>query len=238
MITIVIPVYNEEKRVKENLKIILSFIEKEKREFEVIIIDDGSTDSTPKLLAESKKDFPIKIVTHEINLGKGAAIKTGVNEAAGDLIIFTDIDLSVPIDFIKMYLKVLDDKTDIVIGSRNQPGAKVLIKQSFLREMLGESFIHLSNFILGVGVSDFTCGFKLFRKKAALTIFNKLLINRWAFDAEALFLAKKYHFKIREVPVIWEHREGSKVKFPKDLIETLFSLFQIRLNNFLGKYDS
>jgi glycosyltransferase involved in cell wall biosynthesis len=237
MVSIIIPIFNEESRLRENLAEIIGFLKKSDIKSEIVMVNDGSHDKTSLILEEMKDKFDLKIVNHPKNLGKGAAIKTGVNAATGDIVLFTDIDLSVPIEFLDNYLKVLDDQADVVIGTRAHPDSKVEIRQSRTREFMGEMFTLLTNTILQVGVTDFTCGFKMFRKEAALKIFNKQLIKRWSFDAESLFLAKKFHYKIKEVPVVWRHREGSKVKFPQDIIDSLLGLFEIRLNALLGKYD-
>lgn len=237
MISIVIPVYNEQNRIGQNIEEIFSYLFKTGLKFEVVIVDDGSLDETAKILSDLKNQHPIRVLTHKKNSGKGAAIKTGIAHARGEIILFTDIDLSVPIDFLGKYLAILTKDVDIIIGTRAKEGAKVMIRQSWLREIMGESFTILSNSILWVGVSDFTCGFKMFRKKAAETIFKRQLIKRWAFDAESLFIARKHHFKIKEVPVVWTHSEGSKVRFPGDLIDSLWGLFMIRINDFWGRYD-
>lgn len=237
MISIIIPIYNEENRLKDNARKIFAFLGQNTKKNEIIFVDDGSTDLTPAILLSLQKEYPIKIVRHKHNEGKGAAIKTGINKASGDLIFFTDVDLSVPIHFINLFLDLVIEKDDVIIGTRVAIGSKIEKKQFFLRELLGGGFTLFSNLLLGVGVSDFTCGFKLFRKKAALEIFSHQQIHRWAFDAESLYLAKKYNFHIKEVPVTWRHNKGSKVKFPGDIIETIVCLFQIRLNDFLGKYD-
>lgn len=237
MISIVIPVFNEAKRLEKSMDIIFAFLKSFKEKVEVVVVNDGSFDKTAEILEKLKKKYPLTLVYHLKNMGKGAAIRTGIRETQGDLILFTDIDLSVPIEFLNDYLKALDHSTDIIIGTRVIKGAKVEVKQHWLREFLGEFFTIFSNLILGVGVSDFTCGFKMFKKKAAELTFGKQLINRWSFDAEVLFIAKKHHLKIKEVPVIWRHQEGSKVKFPQDLIDSFFGLLTIRLNSFNGKYD-
>lgn len=237
MICIIIPVFNEQSRLEKNIEEIFSFIKSKKENFEVIFVNDGSKDKTLNLLQEIKKKFPIKILNHKINMGKGAAIKTGVDNSKGDLILFTDIDLSVPIEFLNVYLNNLTEDIDIIIGTRALKGAKIEVRQSWLRETLGEYFTLLSNVILGVRISDFTCGFKLFRRQAAQKIFSRQIVRRWAFDAETMYLAKKYHFNIKETPVVWRHKEGSKVRIPRDLIESLISLFQIRLNDLMKKYD-
>lgn len=236
MVSIIIPVYNEQDRIELGIREIVDYLKKSKLKAEIVVVNDGSRDRTGDILIKLKKEFGLKVVELKKNSGKGAAIRAGVDVAQGELILFTDIDLSVPIDFLKKYLEVLTDDVDIIIGTRAIPGAKVEVKQFWLRELMGEMFTFLSNLILGVGVSDFTCGFKLFRKEAARMIFNRQQIKRWAFDAESLYIAQKFNFKIKEVAVVWRHREGSKVKFPRDLIETLISLFKIRINDLQGRY--
>lgn len=238
MISIIVPVFNEEKRITKNLEDIFGFLKGFKEENEVVAVDDGSFDQTPKILQQFKESYGLKIFTHKRNLGKGAAIKTGVGNAEGDKMLFTDIDLSVPIESLDSFNTALVEGVDIVIGSREHPDSKIEIKQFWLRELAGYSFTVLTNAILQVGVTDFTCGFKLFRREAARKIFSKQIINRWAFDAETLFLAKKYEFEIKEVPVVWSHGEGSKVRFPQDLIDSFFGLLQIRINDLLGKYEN
>lgn len=237
MISIIIPVYNEEKRIKDSVDTIFNFLDKRKEKYEVIVVNDGSVDSTKSMLIDLQKKYLLRIIDHPCNMGKGAAIKTGVKNSQGEIILFTDIDLSVPIEFLGTYLERLDKNTDIVIGTRAAKESMVEIRQSFLRESLGELFTYLANFILDVGVSDFTCGFKMFRKQAADVIFSKQRVKRWAFDAESLFIARIHHFTIKEVPVVWRHKEESKVRFPKDLVETLIDLLIIRWNGILGRYS-
>lgn len=237
MITILIPVFNEENRIRQSLDVIFTYLKTFKEETELLIVDDGSWDSTPKILEEYQKSYNLKVVTLKNNQGKGAAIRAGIGSSGGDKILFTDIDLSVSIDFLDSFNETMAPEIDIVIGSREHPDSKIEIKQFWLRELAGYSFTVLTNAVLQVGASDFTCGFKLFRRGAAQKIFAKQLINRWTFDAETLFLAKKYEFTIKEMPVVWKHGEGSKVKFPRDLIESFFALLQIRINDWMGKYE-
>jgi dolichyl-phosphate beta-glucosyltransferase len=237
MISIIIPVFNEEKRIRKNLEEIFQYLQGFSEPTEVVAVDDGSFDETNKLLQEFKNKYGLKITTHTKNLGKGAAIKTGINSSTGEKILFTDIDLSVPIEFLDSFNKALTGDIEIVIGSREHPDSKIEVKQFWLRELAGYSFTVLTNAILQVGVTDFTCGFKLFKRGAARKIFAKQLISRWAFDAETLFLARKYDFEIKEMPVEWKHGEGSKVRFPQDLIDSFFSLLKIRLNDLMGKYE-
>lgn len=238
MISIIVPVFNEQNRIKGNLDKILSFAKNYKEPIEIVAVDDGSSDETPKILEDYKIRSGIKVVTHNTNLGKGAAIRTGVNNSTGEKVLFTDIDLSVPIETLDSFSEAMSEDIDIVIGSRENPDSKIETPQSFIRETAGYSFTILTNAVLQVGVSDFTCGFKLFRREAARKIFSHQQIQRWAFDAETMYLAKKYEFKIKEMPVVWRHNEGSKVQFPQALIDSLLGLFQIRLNDFLGKYET
>lgn len=237
MISIIIPVFNEENRIRENLEVLFRFQKTFKEVTELIIVDDGSWDSTPKILEEYAKNNDFVVCTHKNNQGKGAAIRTGIGSSTGEKILFTDIDLSVPIEFLQPFNEALTSEVDIVIGSREHPQSEVPVKQFWLREMAGYSFTILTNAVLQVGASDFTCGFKLFRREAARKIFAKQLINRWTFDAETLYLAKKYEFTVKEEPVVWKHGEGSKVRFPRDLIESFFALLQIRINDWSGKYE-
>lgn len=238
MISIIIPVFNEEKRISASLELISSFVKGLKEQTEVVVVDDGSWDLTPKMLQNFQNKLNLKIITHKNNKGKGAAVRSGVASAVGEKILFTDIDLSVPISFLDSFNEAMTEEVDIVIGSREHPESKIEIKQFWLREFAGYSFTILTNAILQVGVTDFTCGFKLFRREAARKIFSKQIINRWAFDAETLFLAKKYNFEIKEMPVVWKHSAESKVRFPQDLIDSFFGLLQIRINDMLGKYEN
>lgn len=237
MISIIIPVFNEENRIKNSLETIFAFLKTYKQDTEVIIVDDGSWDSTPKILEEYRKKYNLKVSTLKNNQGKGAAIRNGIGLSQGEKILFTDIDLSVPIEFLEPFNEVMAEDIDIVIGSREHPQSEIPVKQYWLREAAGYSFTVLTNATLQVGASDFTCGFKLFRREAARKIFAKQLINRWTFDAETLFLAKKYEFIVKEAPVVWTHEEGSKVRFPQDIIESFFALLQIRINDWMGKYE-
>ncbi len=237
MISILIPVFNEEKRITIGLESLYRFLENFGEETEVIIIDDGSWDGTGKILENYAGRFPLRVLALKQNQGKGAAIRAGIKACKGEKILFTDIDFSVPIELLEDFNNALTKEVDIVIGSREHPDSQIEVKQFWLREMAGYSFTVLTNAILQVGATDFTCGFKLFRVEAARKIFAKQLINRWTFDAETLFLAKKYEFEIKELPVIWRHSEGSKVKFPQDLIQSFFALLQIRINDWMGKYE-
>ena len=233
-ISLVIPIFNEEGRV-HNLDILFAFIKNKKYIRELILVNDGSNDKTPNLLKLFKKKSKCVLISYRKNKGKGYAIKKGVLIAKGSHVIFTDVDLSTPPKMIGELKKIINC-SDIIVGTRKNSKAILLQRQSKIREMMGKLFTFLSQRIVGVEVSDFTCGLKCFSKKAAKKIFTKQRINRWAFDAESLFLAKKYGFSISELPVEWRDVKGTKVRFPADIIQSFFDLIQIRINDILEKY--
>lgn len=234
-LSIVIPIYNEDKRI-HNLSVVLNYIKSKKFKSELIAVNDGSTDNTIEKLKNLRKKEKFKILNYEKNKGKGYAIKKGVFEASGQFILFTDIDLSTPIKEFDKFIP-FTKKYEIIIATRRVKGANLVVRQSFLRENLGRIFTFLSKIILDINVSDFTCGFKLFSKNAAKGIFSRLTIERWGFDSESLFIAKKRGFKIKEVGVYWKNDPLTKVKFPHDAFNSLIELAKIKINDLKGIYN-
>lgn len=239
-ISVVIPTYNEEKRVS-NLRRIFSYFENKKINTEIIVVNDGSVDKTLKLIRnivrENTKNEYIstKIISYRKNRGKGYAIKRGMLASNGKYRLFMDIDLSTALSSFSRFEKQMNNH-HVVIASRKISGARVLKHQTRLRETLGVHFTKLSQIILQVPVSDFTCGYKMFSEISAKKIFKYQKIERWGFDSEVLFLAKLLGFNILEVPVQWKHNQESKVKFPQDILYSLLELIQIRLKHFKKKY--
>lgn len=233
-LSVIIPVYNEEKRIK-NLYDVISYLKKQKYTWEIIVVDDGSKDKTIDTLKFLQNKLRFNLVSLPENQGKGAAIKAGVLSSSGEYRLFLDIDLSTPIeefDKLNPYL----EKYDIVIGSRKMKGSNVIIKQPLIRESLGKLFTFLSQKIFQMKISDFTCGFKCFSKKASDQIFPFQTINRWGFDSEILYIGKLKHNSIVEVPIEWKNAPGTKVKFPDAIINSLLELVKIRINALLGVY--
>lgn len=233
-LSIVIPVFNEQKRIK-NLKKVISYLSKQKYKWEVIVVNDGSNDKTIRIINTLKKKLKLKLVSYSENRGKGAAIKEGMLIATGKYRLFLDIDLSTPIEEIYKLIPFLK-KYDIVIGSRKMKGSNILIRQSIAREFLGKMFTRVSQKLLQMKVSDFTCGFKCFSKKAAEEIFAKQTVHRWGFDSEILYIGKTKRYSIKEVPVLWKNDPRTRVKFPQDIVHSLTELFKIRLNSYRGLY--
>ena len=237
-LSIIVPLFNEEEKLK-NIEKILSFFKREKLIFEIILVNDGSTDSTLSLVKEfvRKNSQYAKVISYKKNHGKGFTIKKGTVASKGKWILFTDIDLSVPLNEFKKFKKLLSvKKNKILIASRRVKGAKIIVHQSPFRENLGHTFTKLANSLLGLKCSDFTCGFKMFEKKLAKKIFKKQRLERWAFDAEIIFIANRLREPILEIPVRWKNCRDSKVKFPHDLLYSLFELCWIRLNHLRRVY--
>lgn len=235
-LSLVIPVYNEEKIIEKTLTEVLSYSEKEKYKWEIIIVDDGSRDRTASIV-KGFNNKHIRFFKLKFNEGKGAAIRAGVRVARGEFVLFTDADLSVPIHFADFFLAKLEKEGDVVIGSRRVEGSRIIKHQDTIREFLGRVFTSLSKIVTFTNISDFTCGFKAFKKEVALAIFSRTLLNRWAYDSEIIFLAKKFRYKIVEVPVDWKNRKESRVLMGSAIFTSLIDLLMIRVNDFLGKYD-
>ncbi len=235
-VSLVIPCFNEERRLAGTLKdIIISFYQ-QVHEGEVLFVNDGSSDNTvrkiKKVLAGVRNVRVLSLATHS---GKGRAVQEGMLAAAGDVILFTDVDFSVPISSVPEALAALR-KADIVIGSRRHPQSRLVISQGKVRTWLGKGFTWLTNKALGLSVSDVTCGLKGFRREAARDLFACQQLPDWSFDAEILFLAVKRRYRVVEIPVQWSNKEGTRVRVLRDIPRSLSGLIRIRLNDLLGRY--
>lgn len=237
-LTILIPSYNEGKIIKKTIKEISDFLAKKNYTWEIVVVDDGSSDDSSDIV-KSLQSPNLNLIGYKVNRGKGGALKEGVRYAKGKFIIFTDADLSVPIDSVDAFLEALEGgRSEVAIGTRKIKSAKVLIHQPWWRENLGKGFTFITRLITGVNVSDFTCGFKGFTSESAKKIFGQSLITRWAYDAEILFLTKKYGYTISEIPVIWINRKDTRVKLWNAVVTSFIDLIRIRLNNLSGKYEA
>lgn len=232
-LSIVIPCFNEEQRLEKAFKILKPVLLKHKN-WKVILVNDGSTDNTEKLI----KGFSgATLISYVKNQGKGYALKQGVLNVKQPLVLLCDIDFSTPLtELPKLYEKIAT--AEMVIGSRKTLGANIVKHQPWWREFLGKQFTNLSKIILGLKVSDVTCGFKLMKNQTAKQLFNLSRINRWGYDAEILFIAKIKNIKIADVPVMWENDERTKVSVLKDIFLSLKELGLIKINYWSGKYKN
>jgi glycosyltransferase involved in cell wall biosynthesis len=237
-VTVIIPVYNESARLREPFTAVQAYFRAQPYASEIVVVDDGSEDDTFEVVRDATQAaVPVRAFRYARNAGKGYAIKYGVAQARGELVLFTDIDLSTPIEEAAALLARLEAGADIAIGTRKTPGARIVVHQSWLRERLGKGFTWLVRHAI-TDVSDVTCGFKAFRASAARDIFARLRIYDWSFDAEALMLGKTLGYRLDEVPVTWEDRPGTKVRVLRDVVRSLLGLVRIRLNMVRGAYGS
>ncbi len=236
-LSVIIPCYNEKERFKDGLDHFLSYLNKQKYIWELILINDGSIDNTLEQMTKaSKSNKYIKIVSYKKNKGKGYAIVQGVKRSKGQLILFSDLDHSVPISTVDTFFKYFEKGFDVVIGSRRVEGSKFIKKQNPLRENLGRGFTLLVRIFIDWPIKDATCGFKAFNMQAAKKLFSSISIYGWAFDAELLFLCKKYGYKYAQAPVSWQDVKGSKVSLTRDIVGSMLGLVKIRINDLKKKY--
>ncbi|OGY89708.1 MAG: hypothetical protein A2927_00110 [Candidatus Komeilibacteria bacterium RIFCSPLOWO2_01_FULL_45_10] len=234
-ISVIIPVFNEEKVIASALEAIYNYLNRQRffSDFEVIIVNDGSTDNTLAII--ENQDYPsLKIINQPVNLGKGAAVKAGMENASGGWQLFLDADYSTPITEVEKILPFLN-QADIFIGSRALKDSEILLHQPIIKEWLGKLGNAGIGLFLGLPFKDTQCGFKLFSRKS-LVIFKKQTLRRWGFDFELLFLAKKYGLTVKEIAINWTNNQHSKVK-KIDYLKTFFELLKIYFNNLTNKYD-
>jgi dolichyl-phosphate beta-glucosyltransferase len=237
-LTIVIPAYNEEKNIEGTLKEISEYLIKEAFTYEIIVVDDGSSDKTFESAQSCSSLFSnFKILKNPINKGKGYSVKRGVLEARGNTVLFMDADNSTSIYEFNKFLPYLKEGYDVVIASRRLKSSVVDEPQPFLRAAMGKFFIFLSRALLNLKSKDFNCGFKAYNMKSARFMFELQKMNDWSFDVELLFLIHKFKLKIKEVPVRWVHKSGSKVRPFRDGVRSFLSVIKIRMNDIKHLYD-
>jgi len=234
-LSIIIPAYNETKLIKQTLYEVIEFIDDKKIVAEIIVVDDGSKDDTV-IRAREIKDSRVIVLSYKPNQGKGYAIKTGVKHSTGKCILFIDADHSIPINHVSEFLPCTKDY-DLVIGSKAIKSTTKVKRQKVHREVLGRCFNLLVRLITGIKVKDTQCGFKLIKTSAAKKIFSQMQVKRFSFDVEMLYLAKKYGFSVKEMPITLTSREGSRVSIIFDSLSMLKDIIKIRLRDLRGAYQ-
>ncbi len=228
-LSIVIPAFDEEKRLGPSLKEIRRYLAGQPFQAEIIVVDDGSTDQTSAVAREGLTGFPgFRLIRLETNRGKGCAVRTGILASSGDIVLFTDADLATPIEELDKFLPGLDEGCDVVIGSRAIPGSDIRVRQARPRQAMGKFFNRLVRLFILKDFRDTQCGFKAFRRPAALNLFSRLETSGFAFDVEILVLAGKLGYRVAEVPVVWRHSPPSRVRIVRSSWQMLKELWRIR----------
>ncbi|OJU65812.1 MAG: hypothetical protein BGO01_01550 [Armatimonadetes bacterium 55-13] len=229
-LSVVVPAYNEEARIRPSLERLAEYYAAQPYPWDVAIVSDGSKDSTNRLVEEFVASHPnFKLVAYSPNRGKGYAVRKGMLEATGDLVLFCDADLATPQEETEKLLKHMQEGADVAIGSRPLKDSNLEIRQPWYREMLGRAFNKAVQTLAIKGIDDTQCGFKMFTRKASQDIFKRCTLDGFSFDFEALMIARDLGYRIDEVPIRWSHQEGSKVVLLRDGPRMLRDLVKLRL---------
>ncbi len=227
-LSVVVPAYNEEGRLGETLPAMYDYLHEHYRPFELLVVDDGSTDRTAAIVQQFAQQHPeVRLISYQPNRGKGHAVRTGVLQARGEWVLFSDADLATPMEELDRLAEKLREGYDIAIASRAAEGAQLVIRQPWYRELAGRSFNLMVQLMAVPGIRDTQCGFKLFRQQAAQDIFSRCEEDGFSFDIEVLHVAQRLGYRIAEVPVRWMHREGSKVRLVRDAVRMFLALRRI-----------
>ena len=236
--SIVIPAYNEGARLAATLEKVLAYLHAQRWDAEVIVVNDGSRDNTAEIVRSFvAKDPALRLLENPGNRGKGYSVRNGMLHAQGQVVLFSDADLSSPIEEAPKLFQALEEGADIAIGSRWLRAETQTRRQPLYRQLLGRIFNFLLRVTLGLQFKDTQCGFKAFKQTAARAIFPLQRIERWAFDPEILFLARKFGFRVDEVPVLWGHSGGTRIHPLVDGSRMFFEMLHIRWNDLTGKYN-
>ena len=235
--SIVIPAYNERARIIATLESVIRTVRAEGWNAEVIVVNDGSTDETVDLVLEFAKKAPeVRLMQNPRNSGKGYSVRSGLLHAQGEIVMFTDADLSAPIDEASRLFEAIEQGADIAIGSRWLETSRQTHRQPLYRQFFGRCFNALTRMVMRLPYADTQCGFKAFTRSAAQTVFQLQTIERWGFDPEILFIARKRGFRVREVPVSWAHDARTRISYLRDGMQMLKELAIVRWNALLGRY--
>ncbi len=235
--SIVIPAYNEAKRLGSTLERVVNYVTAQGWDAEVIVVNDGSRDATPDLVRECAQRYGfVRLIENPGNRGKGYSVRNGILNAGGELLLFSDADLSSPIEEAPKLFSAIEDGADIAIGSRWVRPETQTKRQTLLRQFYGRAFNLVLRVLLRLQQKDTQCGFKAFTRAAAQKIFPLQHIERWGFDPEVLYLGRHFGFRIAEVPVAWADVGGTRISPLRDGLHMLGEVLRIRWNALTGKY--
>ena len=237
-LSIVIPAYNEENRLVASLAKIASYLDAGGIDAEILVIDDGSKDRTAELAAKALSGRRGRVVGNGENRGKGYSVRHGVLEARGRFVLLTDADLSTPIEeHTKLAAVIRDRDFDVVIGSRALPDSDVQVRQMWLRQTMGRSFNTIIRALTGLTFRDTQCGFKLMDRERVKPLFEKMVVDGFAFDVELLFLCARFGLSVAEAPVTWRNAAGSKVSIVGDPLNMIADVLRVRWRFRRGLYN-
>ena len=236
--SIVIPAYNERLRIIGALDAVVACVRNNNWDAEIIVVNDGSSDETADLVRDFACQAPeVKLMENPSNRGKGYSVRNGLVHANGEIVMFTDADLSAPIEEAELLFAAIEkDGADIAIGSRWLETKRQTHRQPLYRQFFGRCFNALTRAVMRLPYADTQCGFKAFTRDAAQTVFQLQTIERWGFDPEILFIARKRGYKVKEVPVSWAHDARTRISYLRDGIQMLKELAIVRWNALLGRY--
>jgi glycosyltransferase involved in cell wall biosynthesis len=237
-LTIVIPAFNEERRLDSTLNKLDAFLKAEDWNAEIIVVDDGSTDGTARLVTREMQHKPyLRLLQNHINRGKGFSLRRGVEAALGEIILLSDADLSVPIREVHKLFNAIEQGADIAIGSRGVDAGGECLSAPLHRRVCSAGFKMVVRSVLGLRFEDTQCGFKAFKRKAARLIFSRQRIERWGFDPEVLMLADRFCFVVREVGVEAVHDDRSRLNLVSDSFQMLCEVLKVRYHLLFGMYS-
>jgi dolichyl-phosphate beta-glucosyltransferase len=235
--SIVIPAYNESARIPATLRSVIDCIRARGWQAEVLVVNDGSRDNTAEVVRTFAREAPqVRLIENPTNRGKGYSVRSGILQSLGDIVMFTDADLSSPIEEAEGLFKAIAHGADIAIGSRWLATSRQTHRQPLYRQIFGRCFNALTRLVMSLPFADTQCGFKAFTRTAAQTIFQLQTIERWGFDPEILFIALKRGYHIQEVPVSWAHDARTRISYLRDGLQMLKELAIVRWNALLGRY--
>ncbi len=237
--SIVIPAFNEQARIGATLERVMNCVQTHQWAAEVLVVNDGSRDQTAAIVSAAARQYQnLRLIENPGNRGKGYSVRSGMLQARGAIVMFTDADLSAPIEEAELLFAAIADGADVAIGSRWLDRSRQTLRQPIYRRFFGRCFNWLTRLIMHLPLADTQCGFKAFRREAARTIFARQRIERWGFDPEILYIALRLGMRIDEVPVTWGHDERSRISYLKDGLKMLEDLLKVRFYSLAGYYRS
>jgi dolichyl-phosphate beta-glucosyltransferase len=239
-ISVVTPCFNEGKNIRRNIKKIDDYLKQRFNHYEIIAVNDGSRDGTKDELKKLGSEIGLKIIDNVQNQGKGGAVKDGMSaiRKESDVAMFIDSDLGIPIEELEKFIEEIQSGHDIVIASRFVPGLKIIRPVQLHRKLMEKAFRLIRMAITNNwNVKDTQCGFKVFRREAAMKIFPKISVKRFAFDAEVIFVANKYGYRIKELPIHLQNPPSRSLRIFRDPANMILDLLKIKKNDWQGKYE-